>query len=59
MCNMAAIAGGFQPKLTRAVTRVVDGVGKAYVAQHVIIHARDSAPVTGALAAGAESGHDG
>lgn len=58
MCNMAAIVGGFPPGLTRAVMRVVDGVAKANVAEDVIIHARDSAPITGALTAGADKGHD-
>ena len=32
---------------------------EANVAQVVIIHARESAPVAGALAAGAEISHDG
>ena len=45
--------------LTRAVTRVVDGVAKANVAQVVSIHARENAAVAGALAARADIGNDG
>jgi hypothetical protein len=45
--------------LTRAVTGTVDGLAKANVAQKMIIHVRDGAQVTGALAAGAEMSNDG
>lgn len=52
------IAGGFSPALAGAVTRVVDGVAEANIAQHVIIHARERAPVAGPLAAGGNKGDE-